>query len=83
MAKKPTAGEYYQNFKSPKKQYLVIGLAKHSETLEEMVIYEALYDNPQGKIWTRPLAMWDEIVDRPEYNYQGPRFIKINSPITK
>jgi len=43
--------------------YKIIAIAKHSETLEDMVIYEALYDNPMAKIWARPLSMWQEIVE--------------------
>ncbi|MEK7477973.1 MAG: DUF1653 domain-containing protein [Patescibacteria group bacterium] len=43
--------------------YKIIALAKHSETLEDMVVYEALYHNPTAKIWTRPLASWQEIVE--------------------
>lgn len=37
-------------------------MAKHSETLEEFVVYEALYDNPDGKYWVRPLGMFEEYV---------------------
>lgn len=44
------------------KEYRVIGVAKHSETLEELVIYECLYDNPQGNLWVRPLSMFLEKV---------------------
>ena len=40
--------------------YEVIGFANHSETLEKMVIYKALYD--KGEVWVRPIGMWDEIV---------------------
>ncbi|HKC05019.1 MAG TPA: DUF1653 domain-containing protein [Patescibacteria group bacterium] len=43
--------------------YNVIGVAKHSETLEELVVYEALYENPQGKLWVRPLKMFLEKVE--------------------
>jgi hypothetical protein len=43
--------------------YKVIGVAKHSETLEDLVIYEALYDNPTSKIWVRPLKMFLEKVE--------------------
>lgn len=41
----------------------MIAFAKHSETLEDMVIYEALYDNPRSKIWVRPLKMFFEKVE--------------------
>ena len=42
--------------------YRVIAVGKHSETLEEMVVYEALYDNPDGKIWIRPVKSFTEEV---------------------
>lgn len=48
----------YKHFKGNK--YEVIGVAKHSETLEEMVVYKALYGD--GGIWVRPISMWDEEV---------------------
>ena len=41
--------------------YEVIGHARNSETLEEMVIYKALYG--EGGTWVRPAYMWDEIVE--------------------
>ena len=41
--------------------YEVMGFAVHSETLEDMVIYKALYG--EMKTWVRPLAMWRELVD--------------------
>lgn len=59
----------YRHFKG--NEYEVIGTARHSETLEELVVYRALYDN--GGLWVRPAAMWSEIVDR--NGYHGPRFI--------
>jgi hypothetical protein len=37
-------------------------LGRHSETLEEVVIYEALYPNDLGQIWVRPKAMFSETV---------------------
>lgn len=63
----------YQHFKGNK--YLVIGLAKHSETLEEMVVYISLYDNPQGNLWIRPLKMFLENVTRDGVTM--PRFKKL------
>ena len=59
--------------------YRVIGVAKHSETLEELVVYEALYDNPEGKLWVRPLKMFMEEV---EVNCKKlPRFEFINEEV--
>lgn len=49
----------YRHYKG--KMYKVIALATHTETLEEIVVYEALYDNHQ--IWCRPLSMWNEEID--------------------
>ena len=59
----------YRHFKG--NEYEVIGTARHSETLEELVVYRALYDD--GGLWVRPAAMWSETVDRD--GYRGPRFI--------
>ena len=50
---------HYRHFKG--NEYEVIGTARHSETLEELVVYRALYDN--GGLWVRPAAMWNEIVE--------------------
>ncbi len=49
----------YKHYKGRK--YEVIGLAKHSETLEDLVAYRALYGD--GKPWVRPLAMFPETVE--------------------
>lgn len=51
----------YQHYKGPR--YRVIGLVKHSETLETLVHYECLYDNPSGQFWVRPLSMFLETVE--------------------
>lgn len=48
----------YQHYKG--KRYEVIGIALHSETLEEMVIYKALYG--QGLMWVRPRKMFLESI---------------------
>jgi len=51
----------YQHSKTGN-HYQVIGTAKHSETLEEYVIYECLYENNESKIWIRPKKMFEESV---------------------
>ena len=48
----------YKHFKG--NRYELLDVAKHSETLEEMVVYKALYGD--GGVWVRPLSMWDEEV---------------------
>ena len=58
----------YRHFKG--KEYEVLGVAAHSETLEPMVVYRALYGD--GGLWVRPAAMWDEVIHRDDYH--GPRF---------
>jgi hypothetical protein len=53
----------YQHYKG--KEYEVIGLAIHSETLEEMVVYKALYESldfGENALWVRPKAMFFENV---------------------
>lgn len=49
---------YYKHFKG--NIYQVIGVGKHSETGEELVVYKGLYDSPHGygAIWLRPVAMF-------------------------
>ena len=50
----------YQHYKGGK--YLVLGVAKHSETLEDLVVYVTLYENERASMWVRPLAMFLESV---------------------
>ena len=50
----------YRHFKG--REYEVIGLARHSETQEEMVVYRALYGD--FGLWVRPAQMWNETVER-------------------
>jgi len=52
---------YYQHFKG--KKYLALGVCKHSETLEDLVVYISLYENDLSQMWVRPLAMFLEEVD--------------------
>ena len=62
----------YRHFKG--NEYEVLGVARHSETLEPMVVYRALYGD-RG-LWVRPAVMWNEPVqygDRavPRFSYLG------------
>ena len=61
----------YRHFKG--NEYQVLGVARHSETLEPMVVYRALYG--EGGLWVRPAAMWNERVERD--GYAGPRFVLV------
>ena len=58
----------YRHFKG--KEYELLEIATHSETLEQMVVYRALYGD-RG-IWVRPASMWSETVEKD--GYIGPRF---------
>lgn len=51
----------YRHYKG--KKYLALGLAKHSETLEDLVVYISLYENETSQLWVRPLAMFMEEVE--------------------
>jgi hypothetical protein len=62
----------YKHFKSDEHRYRVLGVAKHSETLEDMVVYEPLYNNEMSKLWVRPANMFfDEVEINGE---KKPRF---------
>lgn len=62
----------YRHFKG--NEYELLYVARHSETMEEMVVYRALYG--EGGIWVRPASMWNEIVERDGKSYR--RFTKID-----
>ena len=51
-------GGKYRHYKG--NEYLVVDIVTHSETEEEMVLYKALYG--EGKLWVRPVSMWNETV---------------------
>jgi hypothetical protein len=78
-AELPNQGEKYYHFKHNSKLnklnycYEIIGIAKHTETREELVVYKPLYPC-DVELFVRPLEMFIEVVDKPEYNYNGPRF---------
>ena len=63
-------GAYYTHYKN--KPYRVLDIARHSETLETLVVYEARYENAQGRVWVRPEGMFREevVVD----GVKRPRF---------
>ena len=50
----------YRHFKG--NEYEVLAVANHSETLEKMVVYKALYGD--SGYWVRPLSMWNETIER-------------------
>lgn len=62
------AGREFVHFKG--NRYRLEGFAKDSETLEDMVVYRALYG--EGGLWVRPARMFFETIDRD--GYHGPRF---------
>lgn len=62
----------YRHFKGM--EYELLGVARHSETLETMVVYRALYG--EKGLWVRPASMWSEVVVRdgvsaPRFTYVG------------
>ena len=61
----------YRHFKG--NEYEVIGIARHSETTEEMVVYRALYG--EGGLWVRPASMWNETVERDGKTFKRFEFI--------
>lgn len=69
-------GDIYQHYKN-NKFYEIIGIGRHTETLEELIIYKALYSDPDfgnEAIWVRPKSMFLEALE-----YKGvivPRFTK-------
>lgn len=67
----------YEHYKG--KRYRVIGVARHSETMEDLVVYKALYDSSEfgpNSLWVRPKAMFEEQVEVngqiiPRFKYLG------------
>jgi hypothetical protein len=73
----------YQHFKG--KTYAVIGEAKHSEMLEDFVVYRALYkSSPFGKhpLWVRPKKSFEALIEREEKTVQRFTFLK-QRPVRK
>ena len=53
-----TIGKNYRHYKG--NEYKIIAFAKHSETCEDMIVYQS---TESGATWVRPRSMWNEIVD--------------------
>ena len=62
----PVKPGIYRHFKG--QRYEVIGVAHHSETMEDYVVYRALYG--EGELWVRPASMWNETVERDGKTYR-------------
>lgn len=68
---------YYEHYK--KKLYLVKGVAKHSETLEELVVYQAMYGNKD--LWVRPKEMFCETVTKNDMTFQRFKYVGNKIPL--
>jgi hypothetical protein len=62
----------YLHFKG--KEYELLFVARHSETLEEMVVYRQLYG--EQTVWVRPARMWQETVERDGKAFKRFSYIK-------
>ncbi len=64
----------YRHYKG--NNYLLLDVVRHSESLEELVLYKCLYENDLGELWVRPLEMFIEDVTidgvkKPRFEYIG------------
>ena len=64
--------QYYRHFKG--NIYKLLHVAKHTETMEEVVVYQAMYG--ERSVWVRPKAMFDELIERDGKTFR--RFEKIS-----
>ena len=76
--KPPSIGSIYHHFKDPEKHYEVVGIARHTETEEEMVVYKPLYEDAIAPLFVRPLELFAGEVEKPELGYKGPRFTLVS-----
>lgn len=75
---RPSQGQKFKHFKGG--IYKVHFIAKSADTQDNIVCYESL---THGGYWARRLEEWQETVDRPEYQYIGPRFALIHETDAK
>lgn len=66
----------YKHYKG--KHYQVLGVCKHSETMEDLVLYETLYENEISRLWVRPISMFLETIEVdgkrvPRFEYIGDK----------
>lgn len=66
--------KFYRHYKN--KPYTYVGIAKHSETLEDLVIYECRYPNELATVWVRPKDMFFSDIELNGKNV--PRFAKVD-----
>ena len=71
MEQEIKVNQKYKHFKG--NIYKILAIAKNSETLEEMIVYQQIDD--KEKIWVRPKSMWNEIVEKDGKSFF--RFTKI------
>ncbi|MDD5750458.1 MAG: DUF1653 domain-containing protein [Candidatus Pacebacteria bacterium] len=66
----------YQNYKG--NPYEVLGVGRHTETMEEFVVYKSLYDSPEfpkGSVWLRPKEMFMSEVEKDGKKMKRFRFV--------
>ena len=79
--KQPIIGTIYRHYKG--KEYKVVGIGHHTETLERLVLYQALYNDPKfgtNAFWVRPLEMFMEEITFDEKIQ--PRFALVKSSLS-
>ena len=67
----------YRHFKG--NYYRLLGVARHSETMEPLAVYQALYG--ERGLWVRPLSMWDETVTRDGQTHRRFTYIGEDEPV--
>lgn len=75
MSEQIVGGAVYEHYKG--KHYRVLGAARHSESLEEFVLYECLYPNDLGQVWVRPRSLFFGMLEVD--GRQVERFRRLNS----